>query len=82
MSACDPDIQLALAEVCFRRGSGHDFLTALAANALAISSSGDCDLATTLLPEDCRSYRAKQDDLLNKADHQCEFDGNLCVPKT
>ena len=45
------DIQLALADVCFRRGSGHDFLTALAANALAIFSSGDCDLATMLLPE-------------------------------
>ena len=44
------DIQLALADVCFR-GEATDFLTALAANALAIFSSGDCDLATMLLRE-------------------------------
>ena len=45
------DIQLALADVCFRRGSGHDFLTALAANALAIFALADCDFAMMLLPE-------------------------------
>ena len=32
------DIQLVLTDVCLRRRSGHDFLTSLAANALAISS--------------------------------------------
>ena len=45
------DMQLALAEGLLSERKRTGFLTALAANALAIFALADCDWATMLLPE-------------------------------